>query len=549
MSKNTSTLPDTEGYLGLMKKRERAAAYPRVSDESLEDSKTLESQEKEIRRYIALKGYELDEEHVYPEAKSAYYLTYRERLQFMRLLDACRRKLIDVVVVSEFSRIARKQHELALLIGLIESYGVRVESCTEVYEKTAVGTFLLAANAFANELEVEKTRHRTTRGKMDRLNDGNLCGSGIPTYGYRFIDTEHETNARYVIYEPEAEVVILIFEKADQGWSVRRIAIYLTEQGIPTAKGLSVWSNQSVDRILKNHAYIGEAIALKWKKDERHKARPRHADEHLQLPSGIIPPIIDVELFERVQRQLCTNKTDSIRSNKHDELGLMRAKKAYCGICGWAMKVKYPRSAYGRQNVPHVPEYYCRIKNGGEGTANNHTVSISLTILDKAAWEYATQFLLNPELVREHIATLRSQTTFESNREAIQEQLKVLKKKISNLVALASDAEDQDTIDDLKGQLHDLEIKKRKAQQYLDHEEQEEEENAKIQQAIDDFEAWAKKVAPRLTDPAHEVSYAERRAAVIAIGIRATVWPKGGEDRVVLEIAPPKIMELMPLIS
>ncbi|HXX78047.1 MAG TPA: hypothetical protein VEI53_06140, partial [Ktedonobacteraceae bacterium] len=243
--------------------------------------------------------------------------------------------------------------------------------------------------------------------------------------------------------------------------------------------------------------------------------------------------------------------SDSVRSNKHDELGLMRCKRVSCSICGWAMKVKYPRSAYGRMKVPHPPEYYCRRKEGGVEIVNNHTISISLRILDREAWEYAKEFLLNPQLVRDHIATLRNQVTFESNSQVIEQQITVLQKKISNLIALAADAEDADTIDDLKGQLRKLEDEKRKLMDYLDNEERQEEENAKINRAIDEFEEWARKVAPRLTDPEleNEVPYIERRMAILAIGVKAIVYPGENKKRIALRIAPPKIMELMPLIS
>src|SRR2546423_1781551 len=126
-------------FLG-MTKRIRIAGYPRVSDEGLKDTPTLDSQEADIRRYIAAhEGYELEEEHMYPEAMTAYYLPFRERPQLMRMLDAARRKEFDKVIVTEFSRLSRRQLEQAVIIGILESYGVKVESCTEKFDDSPVG--------------------------------------------------------------------------------------------------------------------------------------------------------------------------------------------------------------------------------------------------------------------------------------------------------------------------------------------------------------------------------------------------------------------------
>src|SRR5437016_5558185 len=124
MPEPTSTLPASWEYLNMKRKRVRMAGYPRVSDESLYDSKTLESQEKEIRRYGERMGYELTEDHLYPEAMTAYMKPFKDRPQFMKMLEAARRKEFDVLVVAEYSRLSRRQVEQAVIIDMLEKYGV-----------------------------------------------------------------------------------------------------------------------------------------------------------------------------------------------------------------------------------------------------------------------------------------------------------------------------------------------------------------------------------------------------------------------------------------
>src|SRR5258708_37838912 len=119
----------SEEFLG-MRQIIRAAGYPRVSDPSKKDSATLDSQEDDIRDYIAKKKYELLEEHMYPEAFTAYMLPFNERKVFMRLLEAAKRREFDVLVVTEYSRLSRHQIEQAVIIDMLSKYGVRIESVT-----------------------------------------------------------------------------------------------------------------------------------------------------------------------------------------------------------------------------------------------------------------------------------------------------------------------------------------------------------------------------------------------------------------------------------
>src|SRR6266446_5359093 len=307
-----------------MTKRIRSAGYPRVSDIGLKESKTLESQENAIRGYINQQGYDFTEDHMYPEAETAYLKPFRERGQLMRLLDAARRREFDVVVVTEFSRLSRRQVEQAVIIDILEKYGVKVESVTEKFEDSPIGHFMRAVYAFIAEVEREKIYYRTQRGKRDRVLNGNLTGQGHPTYGYSFIDTEDETKARYilnteVIYVAadgvkwtEVRVVEYIFDLALRGMSVRKICFLLTQQGIPTPRGgRPYWKWSTVHRILTNRRYIGECVV--WKTmHEGEKVVQRPQAEQVRLPEGIVPPIIEVSVFEDVQRILGENKMESL---------------------------------------------------------------------------------------------------------------------------------------------------------------------------------------------------------------------------------------------
>ena len=197
MLTSSSTAQFSWEYL-MPKKRIRAAGYPRCSDANLKDSPTLESQAKAIREHCRQEGYELTEDHLYPEAMTAYLVNYTERPQLMKLLAAAKRKEFDVLVVTEIRAISRRQVEVFVIYDLLQKYGVRIETVQEKFEDSAIGRFILATRAMVAELERENTYMRCQRGRRDRVENGHLPGHAKATYGYAFIDYGKEIKARYV---------------------------------------------------------------------------------------------------------------------------------------------------------------------------------------------------------------------------------------------------------------------------------------------------------------------------------------------------------------
>ena len=109
---------------------------------------------------------------------------------------------------------------------------------------------LHAVQGFLGEIEAEKTRIRTSRGKRHRQGLV-LTGQGNRTYGLQFVDTKEYTNAYYVPDDtviavingqPWTELDVLAFERklCLQGMSTNQIAITLTKMGIPTQTGNQV---------------------------------------------------------------------------------------------------------------------------------------------------------------------------------------------------------------------------------------------------------------------------------------------------------------------
>lgn len=540
------------------KKRIRAAGYPRCSDENLKDSPTLESQAKAIREHCGKEGYELTEDHMYPEAMTAYLVNYTERPQLMKLLAAAKRKEFDVLVVTEIRAISRKQVEVFVIYDLLQKYGVRIETVQEKFEDSAIGRFILATRAMVAELERENTYMRCQRGKRDRIENGHLPGHAKATYGYAFIDYEKEIKARYVLNETviyvdqtgeewtEVKVVRFIFDLAKDGATIRSTAIILNKLGIPTPdkpkKGeVAYWQTGTVYKILTSRDYIGEAYANKYKKDGKKMVR-QPLEKQKRLPDGVIPPIIEKAVFDAVQEQLTVNKQEAARNNKHpNDMGILRAGHVFCGICGRRMFVRYQVSTRNKQRCH---DYCCYRRTGKEELLCNHFVSIAMHILDAAAWEKVLEIIRNPALVREHVAKLRAENAPKMSTEDVEAVVSSIRKKMRNLYQLAQNATDDETIDTLGGMLKQLEKQKHDAEAMLFSIEEDAEERELIEAEIVKFEQWVEKVRPLLTDQTYTPTYEEQRLAVRIIGIRATVFPDHGDHpfRKRIDVAPPAVM-------
>ncbi len=543
------------------KRRIRAAGYPRVSDHHKKDSATLESQEKEIRRYVAEHGYEFDESHLYPEAMTAYLLPYRERPQLMKLLEAARRREFDVVVVTEFSRLSRRQTEQAIIISILDDYGVKVESITEHFDNTTLGQFMRATNAYVAEVEREKIYWRTNRGRVDRAASA-LMGQGLPAYGYKWVDGEKYKKALYGLNNDvilvdengiawtEVKVVLFIYDEALQGKSLRSIARALTNLGIPTQRKKAVWSKTTIYQILTNKIYTGEAANFRYVKGSKSHSVKRPEEEHLKLPDGIVPQLIPLNTWLTVQEQLERNKQLSARNNHHPKTGLLRAGLAKCGICGYVMHVKHFNHPTNRNTqFIHRPEYACERKEGTQDITRNHSNAIGVHILDDAAWKVAVEYIRNPELIRARVEEIRREHAIDTHTDIIQAKLTDANKRATNIYRLAEAATDDEIIIGLQRRLAEIEKEKLELRGLLYNAEEQEELQEKILAEVTRFEEWVYKVRPLLGDPCYEPTYEEQRFACVILGIQATIFPASVKERITIEVSPPSILRVVsPLL-
>ena len=93
-----------------------------------------------------------------------------------------------------------------------------------------------------------------TWGKRKRFADGKVSLAYSTFLGYK----KGEDGQMEIVPE-EAETVRLIYRMFMQGKTPYAIAKYLTEQEIPTPTGKSEWRHRTVENILTNEKYKGDA--------------------------------------------------------------------------------------------------------------------------------------------------------------------------------------------------------------------------------------------------------------------------------------------------
>ncbi len=529
-----------------------AARYVRNSDPSKKDSEVLKAQADALSEYAKKKGYECPDQLLYVDAISALKYPYWERSGLMKVWDDAERGEFDIVLCTEFLRIARKSSEQYAVMEYLKRFHVELESITEKFEDTAEGRLLFALQGFLGELEAEKIHIRTSRGRQHRAEKA-LTGQGGRCYGYTFADTTEYVKGRYELNLKviavvageewtEVRVVIFCYDSCLKGMSCRQIALALTRMGIPTQQGREAWNRRTIRQLLSNNNYTGDGYNGRYTKEEGVHNYPVKGT--IKLPDGIYPQIIDPDTFERVQIQLTVNAEMSARNNRHPQDTTMRGM-VYCGICKRRMQVKHFNNIRSDRTIPDKPVYRCWTNQGIEDTLHHHHVAIATHTIDDGAWKFAVPYIRDPQLIRDHVLAMKKQIVQRNHSQDLAEDINQINKSIANLYKLAevADPNDKDGMEALQARLTTHQHDKREKEKLLHGVANSEEKQKKILAALDRFEAWCASQRPYLDDPSYQITQQDKISALLILGVKATVWPPTPEyeDRSQFQLLPPDV--------
>lgn len=226
--------------------------------------------------------------------------TTDNRLQFQKMIEDSNKKAFQGVLVYQFDRFARNRYDSATYKNKLKKNGVRVFSARENISEDASGILMESmlegmAEYYSVELSQKVKRGMAINGEKCLYNGGNI------EIGLKVDEDKH-----YQIDEETAPIVRKIFDMYNNGHTIAEIMKYLETIGVKYTKG-------RIRNVLENKKYIG-TYTYKGKET-----------------ANVIPPIIDNELFEDVQKKLAKNKKSRSRLKTKTEYIL--TTKLFCGHC------------------------------------------------------------------------------------------------------------------------------------------------------------------------------------------------------------------------
>ena len=228
---------------------------------------SCEDQERNVRRALPARDVNPDRALVLHDRAESGTLADRPVMQQLhQMID---RGEVGVLAVDDQARFSRGDNVFQLITDLVYS-GARFISTGDGVDTDEAGWELkVQMLGFHNSTTIRELGRRVRRGQEGRVLDGN-GSAGDYGYGYRaeFADPSHtqwtgrgpKPKRIVVIYEPEAQVVRMIFAWFVGGMSISAIARRLNDLGVDKGhrSWKAGWRHQIVRRILGNAKYIGQ---------------------------------------------------------------------------------------------------------------------------------------------------------------------------------------------------------------------------------------------------------------------------------------------------
>jgi site-specific DNA recombinase len=288
----------------------RCAVYARKStEEGLEqDFNSLDAQREACEAFIASQKHE--GWIILPTSydDGGYSGGTLERPALQRLLSDIRGSKVDVVVVYKIDRLTRSLLDFAKIVEVFDAHGVSFVSVTQAFNTaTSMGRLTLNVLLSFAQFEREVTGERI-RDKIAASKKKGMWMGGYPPLGY---DVK---GRRLIVNEAEAETVRTIFRHYQDLGSVRLLKEHLDAAGIVSKNraapdgrryGGKPMTRGAIYHMLQNRIYRGEMV---------HKTQA-YPGEHA--------PIIDEELWQKVQTTLAGNRVDRGAGNGNNHISLL----------------------------------------------------------------------------------------------------------------------------------------------------------------------------------------------------------------------------------
>lgn len=383
--------------------KRKIGLYIRVSTEEQASNPegSIKSQEQRLHQHVEFKNHDghLGEvTNVFIDAGRSGKDTNRPELQ--RLLKAIREKEIDLVLVSELSRLSRSIKDFCGIWDLMREHGCGFQSLREQFDTTtAAGEMVLYTMANLAQFERRQTSERIVANFGARAQRGLFNGGSIPV-GYR---RHPEKKGYLVIDEEEAKVVREAYKTFLSEGSLAKAGQALNERGfrLPRRRAcggdkvrLGYFTIDNLHAMLTNPVYAGKRNYITNGEKKSAKA--------------VWDGVVSENTFEMVQKVLKKNyrrhKSASNKRHPYQLSGIF-----YCAQCGDRLCGK---SAHG--NSGKIAYYEHAWSTRRQACLNKKVFAcnpnrIQAKIIEKYVWEKIEELLTMPEVAQSLIEQAKSE--------------------------------------------------------------------------------------------------------------------------------------------
>lgn len=304
----------------------RAAVYLRQSLDATGEGLAIERQRTDCLKIAADRGWPVVVEFADNSISAS---GKRKRPGYDALRAAYAAGEFEALICYDLDRLTRQPRQLEDWIDAATERGLKLVTANgEADLSTDAGRLFARIKASVARAEIERKAARQRSAAFQRSELGRPP-LGVRLTGY--------TTAGEVI-EAEAVIVRQVFHRFAAGDSLRSLAAWLTETGVPTRHG-GRWIASTVQGILRNPRYAGRAI---YQGQTTGKA-------------GAWPALVDPEVFDQVAERLADPRRKTNRhgtDRKHLGSGLFQCAACQRKVVSFGARYRCPDAHVLRSRGP-----------------------------------------------------------------------------------------------------------------------------------------------------------------------------------------------------
>lgn len=282
-----------------------------------------------------------------------------KRPQYQRIMSDVRAGKINLILVSDISRLSRNTHDFGVLLKELEQCNASYLSMKEQFDTTTpAGRLMINMVVNMAQFEREITSERVSINVCSRALRGFVSGAPAPLGLHRV----KEKPGVLVVNENEAKDIRTIFEVFREQGSVGKTMPVIEALGIrPRTKKSKVggivpgkWIHDQLRDILSNPAYVGiKEVNKKYKHSDSANLKPWQGYQQVKASW---PAVVKQEVFDDVQRMLNENLlVERRRVDGAERRIFLLTGILHCGECG------RPMSGQSSHGANQVHRYYSHI--------------------------------------------------------------------------------------------------------------------------------------------------------------------------------------------